>query len=146
MIIHTEMLLKNQGIFMKPTNKATTIYVGNLRYTRTEEDVYQLFKRYGRVISAKLILDKKTQKSKAIAFVRMQSKDAAEMAISQLNGKEVDGRTLKVSIAIENNVEAKPIKKYKPIEKEEEKVVTKRKVKTKPKPKGLELLFNYLNK
>ena len=135
---------------MKSANRPATLYVGNLRFTRTEEDVYQLFKRYGRVISAKLVLDKKTQKSKAIAFVRMQNKDAAEMAISQLDGKDVDGRTLKVSIAIESNVETKPIKKYKSIEKEE-KVVTKRKpktktkTKTKPKPQGLDLLFNYLN-
>lgn len=75
------------------------IYVGNLSYSLTEDKLKDLFGQYGEVTSAKIIIDKITGKSKGFGFVEMATSDEAQAAISELNGKEIDGRQLRVSEA-----------------------------------------------
>ena len=74
------------------------IYVGNLSYQTTEGDLTNLFEQIGPVDSVNVITDRDTGRSKGFAFVEMSSDDA-EKAIGQLNGSEVNGRTLTVNEA-----------------------------------------------
>ena len=75
------------------------IYVSNLSFNVTDEDLNEYFAEYGEVSSAKVILDKFTQKSRGFAFVEMTDEEAAKKAISELDGASVDGRTINVSVA-----------------------------------------------
>jgi RNA recognition motif-containing protein len=75
------------------------IYVGNLSYEATEEDLQQAFEAFGQVESAKIIKDKYSGESKGFGFVEMPAKAEAQSAIEGLNGKELKGRMLKVSEA-----------------------------------------------
>jgi RNA recognition motif-containing protein len=75
------------------------LYVGNLSYTTTEANLSELFGEFGEVTSANLITDRMTGRSKGFAFVEMADDDAAQQAIDELNGKEVDGRAIKVEAA-----------------------------------------------
>ena len=77
------------------------IYVGNLSYDTQESAVAELFATHGEVLSTKLIEDRYTGRSKGFAFVEMANDDDANSAISALNGKEVDGRNIKVNEAID---------------------------------------------
>jgi RNA recognition motif-containing protein len=81
----------------------TTIYVGNLSYDLVEFDILDMFEEYGHVNYVKIIKDKETHESKGIAFVQMSRANEARDAITTLNGREIEGRTLKVSIAKEEN-------------------------------------------
>jgi RNA recognition motif-containing protein len=78
----------------------TKLYVGNLPWTATEDDVKTLFSDIGEVFSANLILDRETRRSRGFAFVEMSDSDA-EKAISQLNGKQFQGRDLRINEAQE---------------------------------------------
>jgi cold-inducible RNA-binding protein len=73
-----------------------TIYVGNISYTLSEEDVGKIFEVMGKVEAVKLIRDKRTGKSKGYCFIEMPDKKEAMEAISTLDGKEVAGRNLRV--------------------------------------------------
>ena len=75
------------------------IYVGNLSYEVTEEDLRLELERYGQVESATIIKDKQTGQSKGFGFVEMASKAEGQSAIEGLNGKELKGRTLNVNEA-----------------------------------------------
>jgi len=75
------------------------LYVGNLAYQTTSNDLQQLFAQAGTVESAQLIEDRDTGRSKGFAFVEMSTEDEAAAAIEQFNGKEVSGRALKVNEA-----------------------------------------------
>ena len=75
------------------------IYVSNLSFNVTDEDLNEYFAEYGEVSSAKVILDKFTQKSRGFAFVEMSDDEAAKKAIQELDGASVDGRTINVSVA-----------------------------------------------
>ncbi|MFQ6101044.1 MAG: RNA recognition motif domain-containing protein [Anaerolineae bacterium] len=75
------------------------LYVGNLSYKTTEAALSELFGELGEVTSVNLITDRMTGRSKGFAFVEMADDSAAQQAISQLNGKEVDERTIKVEEA-----------------------------------------------
>lgn len=77
------------------------IYVGNLNYTTNEEKITSLFSAYGEVTSATIIYDNDTQQSKGFGFVEMTDDGAALRAISELSGKEVDGRKIRVNEAEE---------------------------------------------
>jgi cold-inducible RNA-binding protein len=77
---------------------STRIYVGNLSYNTTENDLASLFEQVGQVDSVNIITDRDTGRSKGFGFVEMGSDDA-EKAIAQLNGSEVDGRSLTVNEA-----------------------------------------------
>ena len=75
------------------------IYIGNLSFNTTEESLNNAFSAFGEVISATLIMDKITNRSKGFGFVEMPDDDAAFNAIRSLNGKDLDGRKVRVSIA-----------------------------------------------
>jgi RNA recognition motif-containing protein len=75
------------------------LYVGNLSYSTTNQDLEQLFGQYGQVASAQIINDRDTGRSKGFGFVEMSSDDEAQAAIAALNGQEHQGRTLTVNEA-----------------------------------------------
>lgn len=75
------------------------IYVGNLAYQVTDEDLKQAFGAFGQVESANIIKDKYSQQSKGFGFVEMPSSSEAQEAIAGLNGQELKGRALKVNEA-----------------------------------------------
>ena len=75
------------------------IYVGNLPFSTSENDLSELFGEHGTVISAKIIIDRMTGRSKGFGFVEMESDDEAKAAIEALDQKEFQGRTLKVNEA-----------------------------------------------
>jgi cold-inducible RNA-binding protein len=78
---------------------ARRLYVGNLSYHTTEGELSDLFKQAGNVVSCDLIIDRNTHRSKGFAFIEMGSDQDASEAITQLNGRELDGRTLTVNEA-----------------------------------------------
>jgi RNA recognition motif-containing protein len=78
---------------------AKKIYVGNLSFDTTDEQLTQMFQPFGQVSSASVIKDKFTGRSRGFGFVEMDKNEEADKAIADLNGKSVDGRALKVSEA-----------------------------------------------
>jgi cold-inducible RNA-binding protein len=78
---------------------AKKLYVGNLAFQTTSQDLQQLFAQAGTVESASVIEDRDTGQSKGFAFVEMSTEEEAAAAIEQFNGKEVAGRALKVNEA-----------------------------------------------
>jgi cold-inducible RNA-binding protein len=78
---------------------STKLYVGNLSFQTSSGDLEQLFVSAGTVQSVNVITDRDTGRSRGFAFVEMASDAEAQEAIKQLNGKEVDGRTLTVNEA-----------------------------------------------
>jgi len=75
------------------------LYVGNLAFQTTSQDLQELFAQAGTVESASVIEDRDTGQSKGFAFVEMSTEEEAAAAIQQFNGKEVSGRALKVNEA-----------------------------------------------
>ena len=75
------------------------IYVGNLSYEVTEEDLRVALEQFGQVESANIIKDKYSGQSKGFGFVEMASKEAGQSAIDNLNGKELKGKTINVNEA-----------------------------------------------
>lgn len=75
------------------------LYVGNLPYSATEDELSSMFGQAGTVTSVAIIKDRETGRSKGFAFVEMGSADEAQKAISMLNGQQMGGRDLRVSIA-----------------------------------------------
>jgi RNA recognition motif-containing protein len=73
------------------------IYVGNLSWSMTDDDLSNLFSQYGTVTSAKILKEKNTGRSKGFGFVEMEDDEAAKTAISTLNESEVQGRKLIVN-------------------------------------------------
>ena len=73
------------------------IYVGNLSWNLKDQDLSNLFAAHGEVISAKIVNDKFTNRSKGFGFVEMANDDQAQAAIAALNGTEVDGRNIVVN-------------------------------------------------
>jgi RNA recognition motif-containing protein len=78
---------------------ATKLFVGSLPYSTTDDELNQLFAGVGTVVSATVIQDRETNRSKGFGFVEMSSDDEAAEAIKQLNGKDLGGRTIIVSEA-----------------------------------------------
>ena len=78
---------------------AKKLYVGNLAFQTTSEDIRELFSQAGTVESANVIEDRDTGRSKGFAFVEMSTEEEAASAITQFNGKEVAGRMLTVNEA-----------------------------------------------
>jgi RNA recognition motif-containing protein len=75
------------------------LYVGNLSYSVRDSDLQDLFAAHGTVDSAQVIMDRDTGRSKGFGFVEMSSDQEAQAAISALNGREVEGRSLTVNEA-----------------------------------------------
>ncbi len=78
---------------------STKLYVGNLSFDTSGQDLEELFGEVGTVESASVIEDRDTGRSRGFGFIEMSSKEEAAQAIEQFNGKEVDGRELKVNEA-----------------------------------------------
>jgi len=92
------------GVNLQNRKKETMgnkLYVGNLSYNTTEEDLEVLCKEHGAVGSVRIISDRNTGRSKGFGFVEMGTDEEAQAAISALNGTEVDGRQIKVNEAQE---------------------------------------------
>lgn len=75
------------------------LYVGNLSYSISSRDLEQLFAAHGAVSSANVITDRETGRSKGFGFVEMSNDQEAQAAITALNGKDVEGRSLTVNEA-----------------------------------------------
>lgn len=78
---------------------STNIYVGNLTYGVEKDDLQSLFAKYGEVADAQVIKDRETGRSRGFGFVEMGSSEAAQKAISELNGADFNGRQLTVNVA-----------------------------------------------
>ena len=77
------------------------MYVSNLGYHTTDDDLKKMFEEFGAVSSAKVITDRETGRSRGFGFVEMSSNTHAEEAMKGLNGKDVEGRQIAVSVARE---------------------------------------------
>ena len=75
------------------------IYVGNVSYDLTEKELEELFAEFGSVSAARIITDRQSGRSKGFGFVEMDNKAEGEEAIKKLDGKEMNGRPLKVNEA-----------------------------------------------
>lgn len=86
---------------------ATKLYVGGVAYATTDDGLREAFAQAGNVVSAKVIIDKMTGRSRGFGFVEMATDEEAQKAIEMWNGKELDGRTLTVN-------EARPLEERPP--------------------------------
>ncbi len=77
------------------------LFVGNLTFTASEDDLRNLFGQAGTIVDVKIVTERETGRSRGFAFVEMSSAAEASEAISQVNGRDFEGRTLKVSEAEE---------------------------------------------
>lgn len=80
---------------------AKKIYVGNLNFQTTEQELTELFQSYGNIVSVDIITDKFTGRSKGFGFIEMENEEEADSAISALDGKEIMGRQIRVNEARE---------------------------------------------
>ena len=78
---------------------ATKLFVGSLAYSVTDDELEQFFAAVGKVTSAKVIIDRDTNRSKGFGFVEMESDDEAKAAIAELDGKELNGPAIAVNEA-----------------------------------------------
>ena len=86
---------------------STNLYVGNLSYSVDSDKLSEMFSKVGKVVSAQVISDRYSGRSRGFGFVEMGSEEEAKKAIDELNGKEIDGRVLAVN-------EARPREERKP--------------------------------
>jgi RNA recognition motif-containing protein len=89
----------SQAFFIYLSFFTMNIYVSNLSFAVQDEDLREFFTEYGEVSSAKVIMDKFTNRSKGFGFVEMPDDAAAQKAISELDGGIVEGRAIKVMVA-----------------------------------------------
>jgi len=75
------------------------IYIGNMSYDTTEEQLRQAFESYGEIRDVNIVMDRDTGRPRGFAFVEMSSKEEAQAAISGMNGQELNGRALNVNEA-----------------------------------------------
>ena len=75
------------------------IYIGNLNFTVDETKLREVFERYGKVSSVRIIKDKETGESKGYGFIEMENDEEGKKAIQEMNSQEIDGRHVKVNIA-----------------------------------------------
>jgi RNA recognition motif-containing protein len=78
---------------------STNLYVGNLSFRTTDDDLAQLFGQFGQVVSAKVIIDRETNRPRGFGFVEMAQAEEAQKAVEGLDQKDFMGRTLKVNLA-----------------------------------------------
>jgi RNA recognition motif-containing protein len=75
------------------------LYVGNLAWTVTDQDLRDAFSEVGQVESSQVIIDRATNRSRGFGFVEMSSDEAAEEAVTKLNGRDIKGRAIRVNEA-----------------------------------------------
>lgn len=78
---------------------ASKLFIGSLAWTTTDDSLRDFFATVGTVVSASVIMDRETNRSKGFGFVEMSSDDEAKAAVDQLNGKDLDGRPIVVNEA-----------------------------------------------
>lgn len=83
------------------------LFIGSLSYNTSQTDLEQLFSEFGSVKSVKIVNDRETGRSRGFGFVEMGTANEAQAALSKINGKEIDGRNVAVSIATD-----KPIRTF----------------------------------
>ncbi len=86
----------------KEDSMSKKLFVGSLSWNTTDESLQQFFSQAGNVVSAKVITDRESGRSRGFGFVEMSTEEEAQKAVAELNDKELDGRTIKVN-------EAKPM-------------------------------------
>jgi len=79
------------------------IFVGNLSFQTTEDSLRSAFERFGEVLKVNMVMDRDTGRARGFAFVEMANADEADRAIAELNGKDMDGRSLTVNEARPKN-------------------------------------------
>jgi len=127
--------------------KGKTVYVGNLNYKVTKKDLFGIFAKFGKVKTVNLITQPGSERSKGIAFVRMEKAKDGDKAIAYLDGREVDGRTLKASEADEVEYTRKPKALSKSMKKSTtEMALEKKEARANQKRRGLDELKDFLSK
>ncbi|XP_053318080.1 zinc finger CCHC-type and RNA-binding motif-containing protein 1 [Spea bombifrons] len=89
----------------------STAYVSNLPFSLTNNDLHRIFSKYGKVVKVTVLRDKDSRKSKGVAFVLFLDKESAQHCVRALNNKELFGRVIKASIAIDNGRAAEFIRR-----------------------------------
>ncbi len=79
------------------------LYVGNLNFSTLEDTLEKVFSRYGEITSVSIIKDRNTDKSKGFGFIEYSDSSSIQKAVSAMDGKELDGRKLRVSVAQDRN-------------------------------------------
>jgi RNA recognition motif-containing protein len=92
-----DLIIPDEGYF----SMAKKLYVGNLSYNTSEDGLRNLFSEFGNVASAKIIFDRETGNSKGFGFIEMSSDEEANAAMTGTNGREFDGRQLRVNEAMD---------------------------------------------
>ncbi|HPQ68271.1 MAG TPA: RNA-binding protein [bacterium] len=77
------------------------LYVGNLSWGTNDQSLHEAFSRFGEIAEAKVITDRDTGRSRGFGFVTFADEESAEAAVSEMNGADLDGRTIKVDRAME---------------------------------------------
>lgn len=78
-------------------NSSSKLFVGNISFKMTEDDLRELFEQTGKVVSVAIPTDRDTGRKRGFAFVEMENMDEAQAAIEQFNGKTIDGREIVVN-------------------------------------------------
>ncbi|XP_029969580.1 zinc finger CCHC-type and RNA-binding motif-containing protein 1 [Salarias fasciatus] len=89
----------------------STVYVSNLPFSLTNSDLHKLFTKYGKVVKVTIVKDKDTRQSKGVAFVLFLDRESAHNCAKAVNNKQLFGRTVKASIAIDNGRAAEFIRR-----------------------------------
>lgn len=78
---------------------SSKLFVGSLSFNTTDDSLQQAFSQFGNVVSAKVIIDRDSNRSKGFGFVEFETDEEAQAAIKGIDGQEIDGRAVKVSVA-----------------------------------------------
>nr|XP_033814451.1 zinc finger CCHC-type and RNA-binding motif-containing protein 1 isoform X2 [Geotrypetes seraphini] len=89
----------------------STVYISNLSFSLTNNDLHRIFSKYGKVVKVTIMKDKDTRKSKGVAFVLYLDKESAQNCVRALNNKQLFGRVIKASIAVDNGRAAEFIRR-----------------------------------
>jgi len=98
-LMRVPQALVPRSAFLNAKENFYDIYVGNLSYSTTEDELRQLFAEFGSVDSAKLIMDRDSGQSKGFGFIEMSDNSGGQQAIEGLNGRDINGRALTVNKA-----------------------------------------------
>ncbi|XP_044132983.1 zinc finger CCHC-type and RNA-binding motif-containing protein 1 [Bufo gargarizans] len=89
----------------------STVYVSNLPFSLTNNDLHRIFSKYGKVVKVTILKDKDSRRSKGVAFVLFLDKEPAQNCVRALNNKQLFGRVIKASIAVDNGRAAEFIRR-----------------------------------
>jgi RNA recognition motif-containing protein len=84
---------------LEACSMVTNLYVGNLSYRATDQDLAELFGQFGHAVSARVIMDRETNRSRGFGFVEMSTEEEAKAAVEKLDQTDFQGRSLRVNLA-----------------------------------------------